>query len=165
MNEIWKDVLDYDGLYKVSNKGRIKSLKYNKEIILKQHIGGIGYSSINLCKDGKSIKRRIHQLVAESFLGHIRCGHTLIVDHINDIKTDNRLENLQIITQRENTCRTQGKYSSKYKGVSFYKKTNKWVAHISINKKIKHLGYFKNEHEAHLTYLKALNNDYIYTPN
>jgi hypothetical protein len=158
MNEFWKDVKGYEGRYLISSTGKVKSIIGNKEIILKQFLSGIGYNAVNLCKDGKRKKITIHQLVAITFLGHKICGHKLVVDHINDIKTDNRVENLQIITQRENSCKTQGKYSSKYKGVNFYKKTNKWLAHISINGTVKHLGYFKNEHDAHLAYVKALNN-------
>jgi hypothetical protein len=163
MNEIWKDVKGYEGIYQVSNIGRVKNLKFNKEKILKLYLSH-GYYRISLGKDGKNIYRAVSQLVAEAFLGHNPCGMKLVIDHINDIKTDNRVENLQIVTQRENAYKTQGNYTSQYKGVSWYKRSNKWIASIYINGKHNFLGYFTNEHEAHLTYVKALNNDYIYTP-
>ena len=99
-----------------------------------------------------------HQLVAIAFLGHKPDGYILVVDHINDIKTDNRVENLQIVTARFNVYKTQKKYSSQYKGVCWHKYTKKWQASIYINGKIKYLGLFIDENEAHLTYQNALKN-------
>jgi hypothetical protein len=78
----------------------------------------------------------------------------LVIDHINDDKLDNRVENLQIVTTRFNAYKTQGKYSSQYKGVSWDKKANKWTAKISINKKNYHLGLFNCELLAYHAYEK-----------
>ena len=157
MNEIWKDVVDYEGLYQISNLGRVKSLQFNKEKILKPQLVNNNYFIVRLCNNNYK-SRLVHQLVAESFLGHKPCGHKLVVDHINDIKTDNRLENLQIVTQRFNNRKAQGNYSSNYKGVSWAKESNKWTSRIYIKGKYQYLGLFINEHEAHLTYQNALNN-------
>ena len=169
MEEIWKDIPEYEGLYQVSNLGRVKSLP--KEWIIggggvRRHSGKIlkscsnssGYLMVCLCKNSKCKNFWIHQLVAVIFLNHTPCGLKLVVDHINDNKLDNRVENLQIVTQRYNTCKTQGKYSSQYKGVCvyLYKGRKKWRAQIVINKKAKHLGYFTDEYEAHLAYQNAL---------
>ena len=71
---------------------------------------------------------------------------------------DNRVENLQIVTSRFNNRKTQGKYSSKYKGVHWNKQNKKWKVEITINKKIKYLGLFIDEYEASLTYQNALKN-------
>jgi hypothetical protein len=166
--EIWKDIPNYEGLYQVSNLGRVKSLFrkiYNKnnefiytqkEIILKQSYDKSGYYRIALTNNSERKRFKIHQLVAMAFLGHKPCGFKLVVDHINDIKTDNRVENLQIVTSRYNTYKTQGKYSSQYKGVFLDKKRNKWIAKIIINNKQTHLGIFINEYDAHLAYEKKV---------
>ena len=153
--EIWKDIPGYDGLYQVSNLGRVKSLSYNgtkKEKILKAQSNTGTYLHVNLKR--KTIQ--VHQLVAMTFLGHIPCGYKLVVDHINDIRTDNRVENLQIVTARFNTCKTRGKYSSKYKGVSFEKRNSKWRARIEVNGRTINLGYFNCELSAHLSYQNKL---------
>lgn len=160
MAEIWKDVEGYEGKYLISNTGKLKSIIGNKEKLLNGHTNYLGYLQYSLRwkLKNKANNYKAHQLVAQAFLGHKICGHKLVVDHINDIKTDNRVENLQIVTQRFNVCKTQGNYSSQYKGVSWDKNRNKWLVHISINGKIKHLGLFTNEYKAHLAYQNALNN-------
>ena len=101
---------------------------------------------------------RAHQIVAITFLGHKPCGYILVVDHINDNKLDNRVENLQIVTNRFNCRKTQGRYSSQYKGIYWDKNAKKWRSSIIINGKPKHLGLFIDEYEAHLTYQNALKN-------
>lgn len=156
MEEIWKDVLNFEGIYQVSNLGRVKRIKTNR--ILKLSKSGFNYVGTCLSKNGQIKSKYVHQLVAESFLGHIPCGHKYVIDHINDDTKDNRLENLRVVTQRENTYKTRGKYTSKYKGVSFVKHLNKWRSSIYFNKKRKVLGYFIDEYEAHLAYQNALKN-------
>jgi ribosomal protein L15E len=71
-----------------------------------------------------------------AFLNHTPCGYKIVVDHIdNNIKTDNRLENLQLITQRENVSKDIKNTSSKYIGVCWHKKAKKWRSSIQINGK------------------------------
>jgi hypothetical protein len=158
--EIWKPIPNYEGLYEVSNLGSVKSLrndKFKKEKILKQGVNGRGYFHVRLYINGISKTRKTHQLVAESFLNHKPDGtQKLVVDHINDNPKDNRLVNLQVVTGRFNCKKTQGKYSSKYKGVCWDKSRNKWMAQIKINGKKKHLGLFKCELPAHLAYQNKL---------
>ena len=167
MEEIWKDIPEYEGLYQVSNLGRVKSLP--KEWItgirtIRRHNGKIlkpfmcleGYLTVSLLKNFKCKKFKVHQLVAMAFLNHKPCGFNLVIDHINDNPSDNRVENLQIVTNRYNTCKTQGKYSSQYKGVYWLKDKQRWRAGILINKKPKFLGTFTDEYEAHLAYQNAL---------
>jgi hypothetical protein len=159
-NEVWKDITGYEGLYQVSNLGRVKNIKNEKEKIINPSITNVGYYSVGLYKNKNNKTRTygIHQLVAIAFLGHKPCGHELVIDHINDNRSDNRVKNLQIVTQRFNVRKTQGKYTSKYKGVFYCKKNNKWKAQIYFEKKVKHLGFFDFELEAHLEYQKALKN-------
>jgi hypothetical protein len=157
--EIWKDIPNYEGLYKVSNLGRIKSLNYRNtglEGILKPRICSNKYQEVNLYKHGKAKSRLVHQLVAIVFLNHVPCGKKLVVDHINDNKHDNIVNNLQIVTHRYNICKTQGRYSSKYKGVAWCKQRKKWIVRIDILNKTKYLGHFTDEYEGHLVYQKAL---------
>ena len=160
MNEIWKDVKDYEGRYLISNTGKLKSILKNKEKLLNGTINPNGYLQYVLSWELKNKRNNYysHQLVAQEFLGHIICGHKLVVDHINDIKLDNRVENLQIVTQRKNAYKTQGNYSSQYKGVYWCINRKKWVAQIYLNGKIKSLGRFDIENKANLAYQKALTN-------
>jgi hypothetical protein len=158
--EIFKDIPNYEGTYQVSNLGNVKSLgneKTRKERILKPADNGHGYYRVNLCKEGKKKTMKVHVLVAMAFLNHNPDGtHRICVDHINNNPLDNRVENLQLISQRENTSKDK-KGSSKYTGVSWHKRHNKWMVSIAINGKSKHLGYFTDEYEAHLTYQNKLN--------
>ena len=155
--EVWKDIPDFED-YQVSNLGRIRSLKFNKVKYLKQcHISSnsTGRYSVTLSQNGKKFNRCISVLVAMSFLNHKPGGFKLVVDHIDNNSLNDRLYNLQVITQRKN-CSKDKKGSSKYTGVSWRKRTNKWKASISINNKSKHIGLFKNELEAANAYKKAL---------
>lgn len=156
MEENWKDIKGYEGLYQISNLGRVKSLKFGKQKILKSTINSRGYMKVILYKPDFKKHIFIHQSVAMAFLNHTPCGLELVVDHINDDKLDNRLENLQLISNRENIYKTQGKWASKYKGVSWHKKNSKWVAATTINNKRFFLGSFNCELAASLAYQNKL---------
>jgi hypothetical protein len=161
MEEIWKDVPNYEGYYQVSNLGNVKSLSYNrsgKEKVFNPHTNANGYFYVNLCKYGKQKGRKIHQLVAEAFLGHIPNRYNgLIVDHINNIKTDNRVDNLQLTTARYNSSKDKKGCASKYTGVSYHKSSSKWMATIYIKGKRNYLGSFISEIAAGEAYKNALN--------
>ena len=147
MKEEFRPIPDYEGIYEISNFGRVKSFKCNKERILKAVLNPRGYLHVSLYKDNKQKSYQVHQLVAIVFLGHTPCGMDLVVDHIDDNKTNNRVDNLQIITQHDNT----NKYgTSKYKGIAFNKRDNKWMAYYKcpIKKKQLHIGYYFTEAEA-----------------
>jgi hypothetical protein len=154
----WKDVKKYRGRYKISNEGNLISFKNGKEKILKGSISNKGYLQYTLSWKEKGLYNvyTAQQLVAMAFLNHEPCGLKLVIDHINDNPLDNRVENLQIVTNRYNSCKTQGKYTSNYKGVYWLKHTNKWRADIQIRDKKKYLGTFTDEYEAHLAYQNAL---------
>lgn len=99
MIEEWKDIKGYEGIYQVSSKGRIKSLKFGKERLLKYALQD-GYQRVKLCKDGKQKLHFIHRLVAEAFIPNT--DNKPCIDHINTIRTDNRVENLRWVTSKEN---------------------------------------------------------------
>ena len=157
--EIWKDIPGYEGIYRISNLGNIKS-SYRGGKILKQMIGTGGYMMVTLCKDSIQYTKKVHQLMAITFLGHTPCGHDLVPDHKDGVRSNNKLHNIQIVTGRENTSTcfrvNESTYSSRYVGVSWDKKNKKWVSHIRFNKKVYNLGRFKTEIEASNAYQNAL---------
>lgn len=146
MIEVFKDVPNYEGIYKVSNFGNVKSLKWNKEVILKQGISN-GYLAVNLRKENNSKSVKIHVLVAMAFLNFKPNKQVLIIDHKNGVRTDNRLENLQIVTQREN-IQNYHKSRKGQIGADWHEQTKKWRSRIYINKRIVHLGLFEEEKDA-----------------
>ena len=156
--EIWKDIPNYEGMYQVSSLGRVKSLRFNKEKILKPSIRTDGYLKVGLTKNKETKNITVHLLVATSFLNHKNDGtNKIVVDHINSIKTDNKLKNLQLISNRYN-CSKDRKGISKYTGVTWFKRDKKWKAQIFKNNKQIHLGYFNTEIEASKAYQKELKN-------
>lgn len=111
MEEVWKDIKGYEGLYQISTNGRVKSLlkvtkfgnrlKVNEEMILKPALGKRGYYVVSLNHNGKSKTFTIHRLIAEAFIPNPL--NKKFIDHINTIKTDNRIENLRWVTSKENS--------------------------------------------------------------
>ena len=103
MKEIWKDIINYEGLYQVSNKGRIKSLNYKntQQIkILKQYKSTTGYLRTCLCKNGIVKFFSIHRLVAQAFIDNR--NDLLEVNHIDGDKQNNNINNLEWCTRSEN---------------------------------------------------------------
>ena len=166
MEEIWKDIPGYEGLYQVSNLGRVKSLdriflnngKYPCKIkgrFLKQSLLLSGYLVVGLSNNSKKKQFYVHTLVCMAFLQH-KSNRKTVVDHINNKQNDNRLSNLQIISNRENTSKDKKGYSSKYVGVHWSNYKNRWKACIRINQKKISLGLYVNEYDAHLAYQNKL---------
>lgn len=134
MIEVWKDIENYETLYQVSNFGNIKSKqkitngKYGfhiqREKIIKTHIHKSGYVIVLLCKKGKQKSYRVHRLVANAFLEKNKDKQ--YVNHINGIKNDNRVENLEWCSQKENIRKAieQGLMTNKHRCKKIIKKKN-----------------------------------------
>jgi hypothetical protein len=153
--EVWLPIKGYEGLYEVSNLGRIKSLKryrVKNDRVLKQSTDTCGYPQLTLNKNGVKKSCIVHKLVAIAFLNHKPNGMELVVDHIDNNKLNNNVGNLQIITQRENASKDRSGYSSKYVGVTYIKRNNKWKARIYVKPKFIQIGTFETELEAHNAY-------------
>jgi hypothetical protein len=160
MEEIFKDIPNYEGMYQVSNLGNVKSLARKgclKDRMLKLTRCQAGYFRVVLRKDSKTKARTVHQLVAEAFLNHKPCGYELVINHINHDRQDNRPENLEIVSSRENTNRKHLRSSSKYTGVSWQKSAGKWRVMIKFKGKQRYLGLYTDELEASQAYQTALN--------
>lgn len=147
--EIWKDIPDFNGDYQISNYGNVKSLKNNKEIILKPGINNPGYKFVNLCKFNKTKNIMVHRLVALNFKENP--NNLKIVNHIDSNKFNNHVDNLEFVSQRDNVSHgfSKKQKSSKYNGIFFCNTVKKWRARIRMNGKIKNIGDFKNEEDAY----------------
>lgn len=107
MIEVWKDVVGYEGLYQVSNLGNVKSLKRiksnnqpTKEKVMKKYIGK-GYYRVALYLDGKMKNKSVSRLVAQAFIPNPE--NKPCINHINGIKNNNQLYNLEWCTILENS--------------------------------------------------------------
>ena len=103
MIEIWKDIKGYEGLYKVSNTGKVFSYKSNKLLSLKSINSG-GYIQVGLYKSKKAKMFCVHKLVAEAFIPNPLSLD--VVDHLDENKTNNNVHNLEWVTQYENIMRS-----------------------------------------------------------
>jgi len=157
LKETWKDIPNYEGLYRVSSFGRIKSLQMEKI----NHTGGVwiepsrmlkpsendqGYLNVILVKYKSKKSFLVHRLVALAFFGPSK----LEVNHKDKNTKNNRVNNLEYVTKRENISHKfdKTKTSSRRTGVYFNKKAGKFQACISINGKNYNLGLFNSEDEA-----------------
>lgn len=130
-NEEWRDIKDFEGLYKISNYGRVKSLKRTttKEHILKVYYTKRGYCRINLYKDGRKKNYFIHSLVMNIFdFNYYNSG--LQINHKDENKSNNHIDNLEwcdnLYNIRYGTGIERSK-SSKYKAVCQYTMYNKFI--------------------------------------
>lgn len=106
-DEIWKDILEYEGLYQVSNLGRVKRLerigrrgKIIKERILKFGKSSKGYCIVSLCKEANKKTCPVHRLVAKTFINNEQGKPQ--VNHKDENKTNNNVTNLEWVTAKEN---------------------------------------------------------------
>lgn len=100
--QIWKAIPGYEGQYEISNSGLVMRIYKNKvkSKILSTRINNCGYVEVRLSKNSKTITKFIHNLLAQTFIPNV--NNRLEVNHINGIKTDNHLSNLEWVTHSEN---------------------------------------------------------------
>lgn len=160
MEEIWRDIKDYEGLYQVSNMGRVKSLGrwsnrqkngvsfpyFIKEKILKNRKIKGGYYIVGLCKDKISKDYRVSRLVAEAFIPNP--DNKLFVDHIDTNPLNNFSNNLRWVTQKENMNNplTLVKMSNSHKGRTLSEETRKKLSEANKGKTTHMLGKFGKDH-------------------
>lgn len=144
-----EQIKDFEGLYEIHLNGPdgkpgvfgIKRKKYLSQCLCGK------YLSVELhTGKGKNSKRKnIHRLIAEHFINNE--NNKEYVDHINNDKTDNRIQNLRWVTLSENT------HNQKHKGYRY--ENGKWRSRIRVNGKKKQLGMFNTEEEAKIAYKEA----------
>lgn len=124
IKEIWKDIKGYEGLYQISNFGNVKSLarrvncgdnktRLKQERILKNTLDNHGYLTTSLCDNRKKEKYLIHRLVAEVFIPNP--NNLPQVNHIDENKTNNNVENLEWCTQQYNS--TYGEFIAEHESI------------------------------------------------
>lgn len=137
--EIWRDIPDYVGIYQVSNLGRVRRIKrYKAEPgILRFTKTGIGYLRVCLSKDCKTKSFLVHRLVAMAFIPNLDAlPH---INHKNEIKTDNRAENLEWCT---------AKYNNNYGTARFRSSVTKSTPVVQLTTDGKKIRKFYGMHEA-----------------
>ena len=153
--EFWKDIKGYEGLYQISNYGRIRSLKFRNKvcekdrvIIMKPNLRN-GYFVINLRKNANRKSFQVHRLVAQTFIENP--FNYPIVNHIDFNPKNNNVENLEWCTQKQNVnhsrCNMKGKshkLRDKNYGITYRKKSDKYE--VSVKKK--YYGRYKTLDEA-----------------
>lgn len=148
--EIWKPIKEYEGLYEISNYGRVKSIYYNNDRIRKSSAYGKYRNHLNivLCKNKIKKTYKIHQLVGQYIPNPFNLSD---INHKDGDGFNNFHLNLEWVTSRENNCHKFKNLitSSKYTGVHHDKSRNKWSSMIHHNNKLKRLGRFNSEIEAY----------------
>jgi hypothetical protein len=163
MTEVFKSVVGYEGLYEVSNFGRVKSLERKvrnsesgfrvvKERILKPRPKENLYFQVMLCKNQSCANKHPHKLVAEAFLKHTK-EDGYVVNHKDFNRQNNLLSNLELLLPRDNTDQKHLPSRSIYTGVFPIK--DRFRAAIKIQGKTKHIGLFDTELEASGAYEKV----------
>lgn len=144
-----RELYEYD-----PNTGHLLSKLHKKSVGWLRN----GYLTVDLYDQGKTKHFRVHRLIWMYVYGDWPKGE---IDHINGIRSDNRISNLRDVTRIQNS-QNKKVYLTKtelpksgYKGVNWNRFTNKWVASIGNNKKSIHLGSFDDPQKAYLSYLEA----------
>jgi hypothetical protein len=169
----WKAVY-YNGLetnIEVTKCGRVRRVKVDwLKYTTSAKLGEVDFSKLKTQlkrykQIGIQIKKygpkicKVHQLVASAFLDYKWNGNNFVVDHIDSNKDNNHVNNLRVISNRENSSKEVSLKRGLPTGVHFDKCSNKFKAQILINKKKIHLGLFSNPQEASNVYqlkLKSL---------
>lgn len=147
MKEVWKDIIGYENLYRISNTGKVYSLISNK--VLSGNLRS-GYKNVQLNKNGKRKNFQVHRLVAIHFINNP--NNLPIVNHIDFCRINNNVSNLEWVTQKENInhskCNMLGKRhifkTEEMYGICYRKKHNNYEVCI----KAKYGGKFRNLDDA-----------------
>ena len=181
VKEVWGDIPGYEGYYQASSFGRVRSLdrvvtysngydRFYKGGVMNGSVNN-GYRQTALHINGIRRNFKFSQLVAIAFLNHEPNGMKMVVDHINGDKSNDRVENLRVVTNRANLSACfrsdRDSFSSEYVGVNWDKKLSKWRALIEYKGVSVHLGYYNTEIEASKAYQLALSKikDGSFDPN
>ena len=116
-NEQWRDIDGYDGMYQVSDLGRVRSRYSGEWKVMKQRKNRKGYLRLDLSRDGNRKNASVHRLVAQAFIPNNDDNKTQI-NHINEVKTDNRVYNLEWCTAQ---------YNSTYNDIHHRRRHNKLI--------------------------------------
>ena len=100
MQEIWKDIIGFEGVYEISSYGRVRSVKSGRILSTSKCGGCRGYLSVCLSKNGKRYGKLVHRLVAEAFISNI--NNLPEVNHLDEDKTNNRVDNLEFCDHKYN---------------------------------------------------------------
>jgi hypothetical protein len=166
--EIWKSVSNYEGLYEISNFGRVKSLSRMverksgrllpiRERILRSSMTAGGYLHVVLSKNDIRETFLVHQLVWVHFGDGEKSNFKEHIDHKDADKCNNHIGNLQRLSARMNTNKAYKQNGKDLpSGVSYHKPLQKYRAQAKVNGVNKHLGYFDTVEDAQLAYLSAI---------
>ena len=153
MDEVWKDVLGFEGKYQVSNIGRCRSLLFGRTRMKKPCDRGSGYQTIKFHEDGKSKHWQLHRAVAEAFIRPILSGE--VVNHKDMNPSNNNVENLEIVSVRENV--NHGKKNTGIQKLGARKTDGgKYTSSIRVYGKLIHLGTFDTKDEAQQAYIRVV---------
>lgn len=169
-DEEWRPVVGFEGIYEVSNCGRMRSLhkRFNGRGGKLMNLRGRchGYVRVNLRNACRTITAGVHRLVVEAFiLGRAMRGEEC-ADHINGVPSDNRLQNLRVCTQTQNKQYRRRVSGSPHKGVKAVTGSRTFAATIQANGQRLHLGTFATRSEAAAAYdeaAKRLHGDFALT--
>lgn len=148
MEEIWKDIKGFEGLYQISNRGRLASLRKGVFRVLSNKNSKGDYFAVILRSGDKAKHTRIHRLVYETFVGEIPQGKKYNIHHINGDKQDNRVENLELVSSTQHHTKHLSENPRLIDGMNNYNKyiRPKKVAQCDLSENV--IAIFPNAKEA-----------------